>query len=120
MIIYQITGIRNPVITGFAGKTAADAPTLLAKLFSSLIGLLITVATIWAFVQLLLAGFNWISSGGDKGKIETAQHKITNAILGLFIVFAAWGIFLMILQFLGMSPLGGDTGKIELKIPTLF
>lgn len=120
MIIYQITGIGNPVITGFAGKSGDDAPALLAKLISNLIGLFLTIATIWAFVQLLLAGFNWISSGGDKGKIEMAQHKITNAILGLFIIFAAWGIFLLIMQFLGMSPLGGDTGKFELKIPTLF
>lgn len=113
-----ITPIQNVLISPFANKGPEDTPGLLAKFFAALIGLLLVAGTIWAFFQLLLGAFGWISSGGDKGKLETAQQRILHAIIGLMIVFASWAIFLILLQFLGISPLGG--GEINLKLPTLF
>lgn len=114
-MLYQIV---NPVITGIAGKTSADAPDLFAKFFSSLVGIMLVLAALWAFMNLLQGGLEWISSSGDKSKLETAQGRITNAILGLFITFAIWAFYIIILQFLGLSPIGG--GKFEIKLPTLF
>ena len=109
--------IVNPVISGFKGKKPGDAPAILAKFFSGIVGLLLIISTIWAFMQLLLGAFNWISSGGDKGKIEAAQQKILHAIIGLMLVFAAWAIFLILLRFLGIS---GPGGQIKLILPKLF
>jgi hypothetical protein len=45
--------------------------------------------------------------------VEGAQHKIQAALLGLFIVFAAWAIMLVAGQFLGFD-------LSNLKIPTPF
>src|SRR3989344_4049518 len=113
IILWQIV---NPVISGFQGKKPGDAPALLAKFFSGIVGLLLVISTIWAFMQLLLGAFNWISSGGDKGKIEAAQQKILHAVIGLILVFSAWAIFLILLRFLGISGPGGLT----LTLPKLF
>lgn len=113
---YQIV---NPVVTGFANQKPDQAPNLLAKFISSLVGILLGVATIYAFLQLLQGGMQWISSGGDKGHLESAQNHITSAILGLVIVFVSWAVYLVILQFLGISPVGGGTG-IQLQLPTLL
>jgi len=110
-----IPPIGNPVLTGITGRGPADAPSMLGTLISGLVGLLLTAATIWAFIQLLIGGLNWISSGGDKGALETAREKIINAIIGLFIIFAAWGIFLLLLQFFGIS-----SGGFNLILPKLF
>lgn len=117
-MIFAITPIVNPVISGIAGKSPEDAPSLFARLLAGIVGFFLTVATIWTFFQLLLGGLNWISSGGDKGKLEAAQQRIQQAIVGLLIVFASWGIFLLLLQFFGMSPIGSS--QIQLKIPTIF
>lgn len=110
-----IPPIGNPVLTGISGKLPTDAPSMLGTLISGLVGLLLTAATIWSFIQLLLGGLAWISSGGDKGALEAAREKIVNAIIGLFVVFAAWGIFLLLLQFLGIS-----SGGFNLILPKLF
>lgn len=112
------TPIVNPLIPDLAGKGTADAPAVLGKIFAGIIGLLLIVGTMWSLIQLLLGGFNWISSGGDKGKIEAARDRITNALLGLVIMFAAWAFFLVILQFLGIA--GGSGSSIDFILPKLF
>lgn len=110
--------IVNPVVTGFIGKKQSDAPAIFAKFFSALVGLLLLIASIWALVHLLLGGIEWITSGGDKGKLETAQHHITSAIIGIIIVFASWSIYLLILRFLGLT--SGTGGGIRWILPTLL
>lgn len=115
-LLAQISPFKNPAVPSIGDKPPEQAFGIMV---SGIVGLLLTVASIWAFMQLLNAGFNWISSSGDKTKLENAQQRITQAIIGLFIVFAAWGIFLLLLRFLGVigqSP----TGEIQLKIPQIF
>ncbi len=45
-----------------------------------------------AFIFLLLGGFQWITSGGDKDAAEKARKKIIFALTGLAIVFSAYAI----------------------------
>ncbi len=118
-MIYQISPITNPVVTGISGQNPEKAPEIFAKFFAALVGVMLTAGSIWAFVNLLQGGLEWISSGGDKAALEGAQKRITNAIVGLFILFASWGLYVVVLQFLGISPLGGG-GGFQIKLPTLF
>jgi hypothetical protein len=84
------------------------------KLISGTIGAVLVLAALITFVYLIWGGIEWILSGGDKGKVETAQHRIQAALLGLFIVFAAWAIFLIIEQFFGVHVLTG------IRLPTPY
>lgn len=115
MTIFQII---NPLITGIAGKKQVDTPGIIAKFFSSLIGLMLIVATIWAFVQLLQGGLMWISSGGDKNGLENAQHQIFNALVGLLITFSCWVLFMLVLQFLGIGNTSGP--GLQFNLPKLI
>jgi len=118
MMMFAVDPITNPVITGFAKQKPEDTPAIFAKFFSALIGALLIGASLWTFIQLLWGGMDWISSGGDKSKLEMAQHRITTALLGLFVVVSSWALYLIVLQFLGISPVGSS--NFEFKIPTLF
>ena len=89
-----------------------------AGLISSGIKLALIIAAVVFFFMLVVGGIRWILSGGDKGKLETAQQKILHAVMGLVIVFASWAIFIVLLQFLGMSD--GFGGAIKLILPTLL
>lgn len=109
--------INNPALT-WTANPSQPPEHFFASFISGVVGLLLTVAAIWAFIQLILGGIQWISSGGDKGAVEAARDKIIQAIIGLFIVFAAWAIFLLLLQFFGVST--GAGGVLDLKIPHLF
>lgn len=67
------------------------------------IGAILVLAGIAAFLFLIWGGIQWIISGGDKAQVESAQHRIQAALLGLFIVFAAWAIMSVVGGFLGFS-----------------
>jgi len=110
--------INNPVLPGLANKTPEQAPDLLGKFVGNLVGVMLVFATLFSFAQLLQGGMEWISSGGDKAGLENARNRITNALIGLVIVFAAWSLYLVILRFLGIS-LIGDNGTIQFNLPSL-
>jgi len=115
MKILAQSGIVNPVIKGIKDKSPDQAGSVFGSFFSGLISLLLVVATIWAFIQLLLGGISWITSGGDKGKLEASQQKILHSIMGF--VFAAWAIYLVVLRFLGFTD---STGGFTLPLPKLI
>lgn len=89
--------INNP----FAGKgplsTSLDAaspanPFGLIFLFNNLLRLVFVVAGIFAFLQIIFAGFQFISAGGDQKQIETAWNKIWQSLVGLMIMVIAFGL----------------------------
>jgi hypothetical protein len=50
----------------------------------------IPIAGILAFVMILIAGFEYATSGGDVNKQKDAQDRIISAIIGLVLLFAFW------------------------------
>ncbi|HNZ84446.1 MAG TPA: hypothetical protein PKZ29_00770 [Candidatus Woesebacteria bacterium] len=71
---------------------------------------LIVVALVFFFI-LVLGGLKWVTSGGDEKKVGEARAQITNALIGLAIVFAAWAIMKLIGTVFGIDIL-------KLSIPT--
>jgi len=59
-------------------------------LLRTIIIFLITLASLYSFIQFILGGFGIISAGGDSAKVETAQKQITNAIIGLVVIGASF------------------------------
>lgn len=69
----------------------------LAEIIQTAIALSFFFAIVVALFVLLLSGFQWMFSGGDKQKLQQARSRITYAIVGLALVFLS----LLIIQFLG-------------------
>lgn len=86
----------------------------LGNVISAVVGILLLISAIAAFLYLILGGLQWITSGGDKTGMEAARNKITAAIVGLIIVAAAWAIMMLVGQFVGVNFLNN-----ELRIPTI-
>lgn len=69
-------------------------------------GLAFYIATLWktvvvvgglAFIiYLVWGGIEYLTSGGDKGKIADAQSKITSSVIGVAILVASYAITLFI------------------------
>ena len=98
----------SPPTTGV--RVITDA----GKLLSSIVALILIVSALAAFIYLVMGGIRWITSGGDKAGVDAARNQIQAALLGLFIVFAAWAFMVVLEQFFGVSVLSG------IKIPTPF
>ena len=69
---------------------------------------LIVVALVFFFI-LVWGGLKWVTSGGDEKKVGEARAQITNALIGLAIVFAAWAIMKLIGTIFGINILKGLT-----------
>jgi len=71
--------------------------------FSRILEVAIIVAALASFVMLIMGGIEWITSGGDKTKYESARKRITAAIVGLALVATAWIIWYIVIRFLNID-----------------
>ncbi len=62
----------------------------LINFFSNVLRLLTIVAGLFAVINLILSGLEFISSQGDPEKIKSAQGKIWNSLIGLVIIAASY------------------------------
>lgn len=76
---------------------------------SGAISLAILLVALVFFFILILGGLKWVMSGGDQKNVESARNQITNALIGLAIVFAAFAIMKLIEIIFGISLLGAIT-----------
>ncbi len=75
----------------------------ISRLVSSIIGFMTISGFIWFIFQFLIGGFNWITSGGDKAKLQSARDRITNSLIGLLVVVVGWAILSLAGQFFGVD-----------------
>ena len=88
----------------FAGKAGGtNGLQLVTKGISGVIGFLTVMAVIWFLFQFTIGGITWISAGGDKGKLTESRDRLSNAIIGLTVVVAGWGILVLLGQFFGVD-----------------
>jgi len=119
MIYASIFGnIKNPFeffgATGYACdiNQAGCNNFGLILFLNNILKFIIIIAGIFAFIQILLAGFQYISAGNDPKAISNASNKIWQAILGLTIVA---GSFVLAVIF-GYLIFGDATAILSPKI----
>jgi hypothetical protein len=84
-------------VTGFFGYTC------IGNLVSNGVSIAFIVAAIAFFVFLVVGGLEWLTSGGDKTKIEQARSMISNALIGLTIIAVSYAVFTLVLDFFGID-----------------
>jgi len=67
------------------------------SLVGGIIAILLAIVTIGSLAVLIWGAIQWISSGGDKAKVEAARNTIIAAVVGLVIAFLAFAIVNVIL-----------------------
>ncbi len=72
-------------------------------LVTIMVSFVLIVAALAFFFIFVIGGIKWITSGGDKGKVESARSQITAGFIGLVIVFAAWAILDIIENFFDVN-----------------
>lgn len=90
-------------------ETDIDIPegfaTDIGSLLNALLSVVMLLGALLVFLQLILAGFYWITSGGDKGKVDSARQRLIAAIVGLIILASSFAILTLGLNFLGFESL---------------
>jgi hypothetical protein len=93
---------QDTVSIAIAKPTSVNI-TSVGTLISAVVSALLIISALLAFLYLVLGGIQWITSGGDKAGMEAARNKITQAIVGLIIVAAAYAIMILVSNFLGLD-----------------
>lgn len=96
--------IDNPTKYG----TAADGGQGLFLLISNILKLAGAAAGIFFIVQVIIAGYSFISASGDPKKAEEALARIWQSVIGLLIVASAFVIAAVIGKVLGINPLAPE------------
>ncbi|PJE69287.1 hypothetical protein COU96_00535 [Candidatus Shapirobacteria bacterium CG10_big_fil_rev_8_21_14_0_10_38_14] len=67
-----------------------DVASGLIPFFNNIVRLLIVIGGIWAFINLVLAGYGFLSAGDDPKKMTAAWQKIWQSMLGLLFILGSF------------------------------
>lgn len=71
------------------------------------IGVMTLIAFIWFTIQFFLGAVGYITSGGDKSKVEQSRNKISSGLLGIVVVVSATFVISLVGELLGIKFLRG-------------
>ena len=100
-------------IGGYA--PVGDVTASIAKLASNVFGFLTITAGIAFLIYFAIGGLTWITSGGDKGKVDEAKKRMTGAAIGMIIITLTYGIVWIIGKVLGFNLLDPAAEILKLK-----
>lgn len=79
------------------------------SIIATIVTFLLVLSVILALFFIIRGAIRWISSGGDRGKVDQARSTITTAIIGLVVALVVYFIVNFILYFFTGGSLQGMT-----------
>lgn len=104
------SSIKNPVLSD--GLQSLSGVDFISQMLSTVVTLILVVGSIAFFLMLLVGGFQWITSGGDKASVEAARNRLTQALVGLVILFAVFAIIAVVEAIFGINILSIDIAPL--------
>lgn len=75
------------------GQTDPSAETYDIRLIAArIIRIILELLGLIFLVIIIVAGFRWMTAGGDEAKIEAAKKQLSNGVIGLVIVLIAFSL----------------------------
>lgn len=90
----QNTGLTETAREAGLGEEPVSLPLVVGRVISIAFGLLGLLVAIF----IIYGGFIWLTARGDTAKVQKAQSMITQAVIGAFIVLAAYSITYFVIQ----------------------
>jgi len=106
--------ITNPVLPELYNQTGSTGIDVINQFIPNLIELAFVIAAVIFIFVMIMGGIQWIFSGGDKNAVQSAQGKITNAIIGLVVLFSIFAVIKILGAFFGIAAFQG-TFKIDVS-----
>ena len=96
---YLAAAAPFPISDVFHPAKIFPTQTAFGQLASYILFILTAAAGIMAFFFIILAGFKFVTSGGDPKKLAGAQGTLTYAIIGIVVTILAF-VILQVVQFM--------------------
>jgi len=72
----------------------SDLPNIVVRIINLILGFLALIA----IVIILIGGFEWMTAGGNDDKVKTAKKRLQYGLIGLVIIFVAYGVVIWVLN----------------------
>jgi hypothetical protein len=110
--------LTNPVLRDDLGANAESAiqGSTFARYFIGLWSSMMAIGAIFVLVLIVWGAIEWISSEGEKGKLENARNRITQAIIGLVILVSSF----VIIGFVSNLLFGESFSILDISIPNML
>lgn len=79
------------------------------------VGLAFVIGVLVFLFVIIIGAIQWTSSGGDKAAIESAKGKITNALVGIVVLFSLFALLKFLEDFFGINILALDIGPLMIE-----
>ncbi len=83
------TDLGGNVVTNSGLKLGDNSPV---KIITNLINTAMLLLGLGAVIIILLAGFKWMTAGGNEEKVSEAKKLMSAGVIGIIIILSAWGI----------------------------
>jgi len=93
--------ISNPILP--STLSALSGVRFIARLIQTAVNLAFLVGAVFFFFMLLVGAVGWISAGGDKAQLEEAKGRLTNALIGIIVLFSLYAALGIVQNFLGVQ-----------------
>lgn len=80
-----------------------EVMTIFNRIISGTIGLMTVIAGIWFIFSFIMGAIGFLTAGGNQENIQKATQKLTQSLIGLVIVVAAYAIISLMGNILGLD-----------------
>lgn len=94
----EILLVANPFGTVPPPPGVTAGPEGLITLLTVILRFLIVLGGVYALINIIIAGYQFMSAGGDQKNIEAAWGRIWQSLVGLLIIAASFVIIAVISQ----------------------
>lgn len=107
--------VTNPLLKD-NDKIVTNPNTYIGNVIGAIISIFFIVGIIYFTWNVVFAGYHMINSQGEPKKAEEARSHLTNAVIGLFVVFSIYAILRFVSIILGLNI---NTTSWTLSLPSL-
>ncbi|MCB9801425.1 MAG: hypothetical protein H6773_04540 [Pseudomonadales bacterium] len=117
--VRTFAAIRNPALSERLGGTAESSEaatdgTIFRGYLVSLWETAISIGGLLVLFYFIWGAFEWITAGGESGKLEKARLRMMHAVVGLLILVSSF----VILGYISTALFGEDFSILNLSFPT--
>lgn len=108
------TGGNDPLNSAASQGAGFDTSVEANTIIGFIISLVLELLGVVFLVMAIYAGYSWMMARGNEEMVEKAKNTLTNAIIGIIIVMAAYAISYFILSQISTKALKNDASIIDL------
>lgn len=85
------------------GNNSMDHSSQFGEILGNTLNIIMVIALLILLFYLIWGAIEWITSGGDSGKLQNARNRMLQAGVGVLILSATLALFMFVQYLLGIE-----------------